>query len=105
MLVYCVEVYVKKGYEDDFIRETEKNHSATVKEPGNIRFDLCRSAEEPGLFFLYEVYWDEKAVSKHKETSHYAEWREAVAPWMAKPRLGRKFNSVFPSENLFNYPV
>lgn len=105
MLVYCVEVYVKEGYEDAFIKETEKNHLNTIKEPGNIRFDLSRSSDTPGLFFLYEVYRDEESVRAHKETAHYAEWREAVAPWMAKPRLGRKFDPIFPSDDLFNYPV
>jgi len=99
MILYCVEVYVKAGREDDFIRATEKNHLNTRKENGNIRFDLSKSADTAGLFFLYEAYKDETAVKAHKETSHYAEWRDAVAPWMEKPRSGRMFNPVLPSDD------
>ena len=98
MIVYSVEVYVKNGFEDDFIKATEVNHLSTVKEPGNIRFDVCRSADTEGLFFLYEVYDDEAAVEAHKETAHYRDWRERVEPWMDKKRYGRKFTPLFPSD-------
>ena len=99
MIVYCVEVYVKTGFEEDFIKATEENHLNTLKEPGNIRFDLSKSADTEGLFFLYEVYSDEDAVKAHKETSHYLKWRETVEPWMEKKRYGRMFNSVFPADS------
>ena len=95
MVAYCVEVYVKKGYEDDFIKATEDNHLGTVKEPGNIRWDLCRSKDTDGLFFLYEVYTDEDAVAAHKQTKHYLQWRDTVEPWMEKKRYGRMFNPVY----------
>ena len=98
MVAYCVEVYVKSGSEDDFIKATETNHLATVNEPGNIRFDLSRSADQPGLFFLYEVYKSEEAVKAHKDTAHYLEWRETVEPWMEKKRYGRMFKPIFPSD-------
>ncbi|MBI9107047.1 MAG: antibiotic biosynthesis monooxygenase [Spirochaetales bacterium] len=98
MIVYCVEVYVKPDNVDDFIIATEKNHLSTRKEPGNLRFDLSRSDDEDALFFLYEVYKDEAAVNAHKQTAHYAKWRETVADWMAKPRFGRMFIPVLPSD-------
>ena len=94
MVAYCVEVYVKKGFEDDFIRATEENHLNTIKEAGNIRFDLCRSSDTEGLFFLYEVYINEDAVKAHKETKHYLNWRETVEVWMEKKRYGRMFVPV-----------
>ncbi len=95
MIAYCVEVYVKQGHEDDFIKATEDNHLNTIRETGNIRFDLCRSSETKGLFFLYEVYRDEVSVVAHKETDHYLKWRETVEPWMAKKRFGRMFEPLF----------
>lgn len=94
MVVYCVEVYVKAGCEDDFIKATEQNHLSTVKEPGNIRFDLSKSEDTEGLFFLYEVYKDSEAVKAHKETAHYLNWRKTVEPWMEKSRYGRMFSPV-----------
>jgi len=35
-------------------------------------------------------------MNAHKETAHYARWRDAVAPWMAEPRRGVKHVSLFP---------
>lgn len=98
MIVYAVDVAVIPGKEDDFVEATGINHRATRTEPGNIRFDLCRSQEDPGRFFLYEVYTDEEAVAAHKKTEHYLAWRELVAPWMARPREGRSFSPLFPGD-------
>ena len=98
MVVYCVEVYVKKGFEADFIKATEENHLKTAEEPGNVRFDVCKSADVEGLFFLYEVYENEAAVAAHKDTAHYLDWREKVEPWMDKKRYGRMFMPLFPAD-------
>jgi autoinducer 2-degrading protein len=45
---------------------------------------------------LIEVYRTPEAAAAHKETAHYAKWRDAVAPMMAEPRQSVKYNSVFP---------
>ena len=95
MVAYCVEVYVKPGHEEDFIKASEENHKGTLKEPGNIRWDLGRSKDSKSLFFIYEVYKDDVSVVAHKETDHYLKWRETVEPWMAKKRFGRMFTPVF----------
>ena len=47
---------------------------------------------------LVEVYRDESAPAKHKETDHYKAWRDAVAPMMAEIRTSVKFTSVFPDD-------
>ncbi|MFW6269357.1 MAG: putative quinol monooxygenase [Bacillota bacterium] len=96
MLVYVVKVFVKEGYIEDFKKATIKNHKNTLQEPGNIRFDVLQSKEDPTRFTLYEVYESEAAVSAHKETSHYQEWRETVADWMAKSREGLKHEVIAP---------
>jgi len=44
---------------------------------------------------LVEVYRDTEAPARHKETSHYTTWRDAVAGMMAEPRRSVKFNGVF----------
>jgi len=97
MIVYCVTVYVKPENVQDFIEATKENHENTRKEPGNLRFDVLQSAEDPTRFFLYEVYKSEQAVQAHKETEHYKKWREKVADWMAKPREGIMHRVVCPT--------
>ena len=96
MTVTCVYVHVKEENIDDFIEASTRNHLGSVQEPGNLRFDVIQSADEPGKFLLYEAYESAEAAAAHKETAHYLEWKEAVAPWMAEPRKGVKYNSICP---------
>jgi len=99
MIVYCVSVLVKHGCEDSFIKVTSFNREETLKEKGNLRFDVLQSENEPSLFMLYEVYRSEEAVRAHKETHHYKNWRKEVGPWMARERRGEKFLAVHPKED------
>lgn len=97
MVVYSVSVLVKTGFEDDFIKATRINHQETLKEKGNLRFDVLQGEDDPCMFMLYEVYRSNEAVKAHKHTRHYKEWREQVAPWMARDRQGTKFIPIYPS--------
>ena len=97
MITTCVDVYVKEEHIEDFIEASKKNHLGSVQEPQNLRFDILQSADDPSHFVLYEAYESAEGAAAHKETAHYAEWRETVADWMAKPRQGTKFNMLFPA--------
>lgn len=96
MIVTTVTVYVKSGFVDQFIEVTLTNHNESVKEHGNLRFDILQSTEDPSRFLLYEAYESEEASKAHKQTSHYLKWRETVADWMAKPREGIPHYVVAP---------
>lgn len=95
MTATLVHVYVKPEFAEAFIEATRENHLNSVKESGNLRFDILRDVQDPGKFVLYEAYESEQAASSHKETAHYLKWRDMVAPWMAKPREGVKHNLLF----------
>ena len=96
MHVTLVYVHVKPEHVDDFITATAKNHHASIKEPGNRRFDVLRHRENPSFFTLVEAYTDEAAAMAHKDTPHYLEWRETVADMMARPREGVKYQGLLP---------
>ena len=96
MIVTFVHVFVKPEFIDQFIETTRANHEASVREPGNFRFDVLQDAQDPGKFVLYEAYTSEAAAGAHKETAHYAKWRDTVAPWMLKPREGIRHTMLFP---------
>lgn len=101
MIVTIVHVWVKPENVSDFIAATRQNHEHSVKETGNLRFDILQDATDPAKFVLYEAYLSEGAANAHKETAHYKAWRDQVAGWMAKPREGVKHNLLFP-QNLMN---
>jgi autoinducer 2-degrading protein len=96
MIVTTVMVQVKPEHVDDFMNAAVVNHENSVKEPGNMRFDVLQSEDDPTLFMLYEAYESEEAAAHHKETNHYKVWRDTVADWMAKPRQGIKYKGIRP---------
>jgi autoinducer 2-degrading protein len=98
MIVTSVTVYVRPENINDFIEATIKNHEGSVKEPGNMRFDLLQSKDDPSRFMLYEAYETEEAAATHKNTEHYLTWKNAVANWMARPREGVAHRVICPEE-------
>lgn len=96
MHVTLVHVHVKPEHVDAFIAATRSNHEASVREPGNLRFDVLQDPADPTRFILYEAYASAAAAAAHKETAHYAAWRDAVAGLMAQPRKGTPMNGLFP---------
>lgn len=98
MLIVHVHVQVKPECLEAFRAASLANARASVREPGIARFDVCQQADDPTRFVLVEVYRDAAAPGLHKETPHYAAWRDAVAPMMAAPRTSVKFANVFPDD-------
>lgn len=96
MLVVHVSVHVKPDCVEAFKAATLANARASVREAGIARFDVAQQSDDPTRFVLVEVYRTPAAPAAHKETGHYAAWRDAVAPMMAEPRTSVKFANVFP---------
>jgi autoinducer 2-degrading protein len=97
MHVTLVQVHVKPEHIDDFITATQRNHDASVQEPGNRRFDVLQAIDDPARFILYEAYADPADAAAHKDTPHYLSWRDTVADWMAEPRQGIPYLGLFPA--------
>jgi (4S)-4-hydroxy-5-phosphonooxypentane-2,3-dione isomerase len=96
MVVTIVHVWVKPEFVDAFIEATRQNHLQSIEENGNFRFDVLQDADDPAKFVLYEAYESEAFAAAHKETEHYRKWKDAVAPWMSKPREGVKHRMIMP---------
>ena len=96
MHVTLVKVAVRPGREQDFIAATRANHEGSVREAGNLRFDVLQDPNDPTRFLLYEAYRTEADALAHKETTHYLTWREAVADMMATPREGIPYRVICP---------
>lgn len=96
MIATTVTVRVKPEHVSAFIKATIKNHENSIFEPGNMRFDVLQSDDDPMAFMLYEAYDSPASAADHKKTRHYAEWRDTVAEFMAEPRKGIHFKSIKP---------
>ena len=96
MFVTIVNVSVKDQFVDQFVEACKLNHEQSIREMGNMRFDILQSADDPTRFVLYEAYDSQQSAAAHKDTAHYLQWRETVADWMAQPRSGTVFNGLYP---------
>lgn len=94
-----VQVHVLPDREEDFLAATLENARASRLEPGVVRFDVLQHQDDPQRFLLIEIYKDTAAAAAHKETPHYAMWRDTVADMMAEPRSSTKYSNVDPPNN------
>jgi (4S)-4-hydroxy-5-phosphonooxypentane-2,3-dione isomerase len=98
MYIVHVFVHVMPGQEEAFERATLANARASLNEPGVARFDCIRQEDDPTRFVLVEVYRSPEAALAHKETAHYAKWRDTVADMMAEPRSSLKYVNLHPAD-------
>lgn len=104
MYIVAVQVKVKPGAENiaRWKAAITANHRGTRTEPGNVRFDVLKSAKPsedaavPVEYMLYEVYNTPDDFVAHQKTAHYLAFREAVADLMAEPRRPAFYESVAP---------
>ncbi|PKL40519.1 MAG: antibiotic biosynthesis monooxygenase [Spirochaetae bacterium HGW-Spirochaetae-1] len=98
MLIVQVHVKVRPDSIGAFIEATRENAKNSLLEKGIARFDVIQQADDPSSFILIEAYRDDDAPARHKETSHYNIWRDAVDGMMAEPRTGIKYINIFPDD-------
>jgi (4S)-4-hydroxy-5-phosphonooxypentane-2,3-dione isomerase len=98
MFIVHVFVHVKPDCVEAFKQASCDNARNSVQEAGIARFDVIQQHDDPTRFVLVEVYRTADDPARHKETAHYARWRDTVAEMMAEPRRSITYTSVFPDE-------
>lgn len=99
MYIVLVQVQVISEFIDAFITASTINAQESLKETGVARFDVIQELDDPTKFILVEVYYKKEDADKHKLTSHYAIWRDTVAEMMVIPRVGVKYQNIFPHQD------
>ncbi len=101
MFIVHVFCHVKPEHLEAFRAATIENARNSVQEPGIARFDVIQQQDDPTRFVLVEVYRTPDDPARHKETAHYAAWRDAVAAgdWLVEPRTSVKYSNGFPDES------
>ena len=98
MFIVHVHVHTNAEHIEAFKAASLANARASIGEPGIARFDVVQQADDPTRFILVEVYRTLAAATAHKDTAHYATWRDTVASMMAEPRSSVKFANIFPDD-------
>jgi autoinducer 2-degrading protein len=87
MFVVAVRYEIKKEYCETFRTAILKNAAASQRdEPGCRQFDVS-FADDGATWFLYEVYYDSDAFTKHRATPHFVAYNETVKEWVVSKRI------------------
>ncbi len=90
-------IHIQPDHIADFIESIRVNHEQSIIEPGNLRFDILQSVDDPTRFVTYMAYRDGATTNAHRKTPHYLAWRDEVAKWEVEPRVGVRYNGLFPA--------
>ena len=98
--MYILQVYirVKADCVAAFLDASRANAEASRREAGVARFDVIQQLDDPTRFILIEAYRSADGHAAHRETQHYATWRDTVNGMMAEPRTAAKFRNVSPDD-------
>jgi autoinducer 2-degrading protein len=99
--MFIVHVFISVTPEcvEDFKEATLANVQKSLQEDGIARFDFVEQLDDPNRFVLVEAYRQPEDAAKHKETAHYAVWRDTVEPMMAEPRSSMKYSNIAPENS------
>ena len=83
MIALVVSVRVRADKLERFLAAITENAERTfTDEPGCRRFDVTVDENDPGHFFLFEVYDDEAAFQKHTTMDHFATVNSTIETWV-----------------------
>jgi autoinducer 2-degrading protein len=97
MYIVHVHIRVKPEFIEAFKAASVDNAFNSLQEPGISRFDVIQQIDDPTHFELIEVYQTQEDPAKHKETTHYNQWRELAEPMLAEPRTRTLYQNIFPA--------
>jgi len=98
MHIVHVHAQVKPEYVEAFKEATLRNARNSIQEPGITRFDVIQQVDDPTCFVLVEVYRTPEDPALHKQTTHYARWRDTVEKMFIQPRSRIIYTNIFPDE-------
>ena len=61
--------------------------------------DVIQEQDDPTRFVLVEVYRTPDDPAKHRETAHYARWKDTVTDMLVEDRTRIIYSNLFPDEN------
>ncbi|MEP6987638.1 MAG: antibiotic biosynthesis monooxygenase [Chloroflexota bacterium] len=99
MLISVVHIHVKSDVLVAFIEATNENALYSRLETGVARFDFLQQIDDPTRFTLVEVFRNEEAPAKHRETAHFLKWRDAVTDMMVEPRTNARHINISPDDS------
>ena len=90
MKALVVEFVIANVHVAAFQRAIVENaHLSRSLESGCRQFDVCTDPSRGNVFFLYELYDDDAAISEHLASPHYQRMNAATQTWVEKKTVWR----------------
>jgi quinol monooxygenase YgiN len=83
MILNVVRQPVRAKYADEFPVLVKDFVDASRAEAGCISFDWYRSAEDPNLYVLIELFTDDDAGQAHVASDHFKAAMQTMPRWLA----------------------
>lgn len=99
MRIAQVHINVRPECLEAFKDACAENAAHSIQEDGIARFDILQSDDEPTTFVLLEVYRSAAAQAAHKETAHFAKWRDEVKNLIVAPGHAVIYSTIFPGDD------
>jgi autoinducer 2-degrading protein len=97
MLAMWVKVRIKPDQRKRFLEAIEVDALGSERDEADCyRFNVLQDAQDPNVYYFYEVYKDQAALEAHRAMPHYAVWR-AAADTLDGPSEPTRCTTVFPS--------
>ena len=96
IVAFQIFVKVKPDKLDEFMQVAMLDAHESVKEAGNLRFEVYHREESAAELVVFEIYSSEDALEEHRQTEHIKAWRSAVAAY-AEEYTRVMLTPVFPT--------
>jgi (4S)-4-hydroxy-5-phosphonooxypentane-2,3-dione isomerase len=80
-------VRAKEGQGEELIAAFRPVFEAAEREPGTLVYALNRAADDPELFWVYELYADDAAFAAHRDSAAMAAATPALAELIAEAEV------------------
>ena len=97
---FVVYIAVRPGHEAAFLEGAFANQAGSIREPGNLRFEMYRNAENPCEFLFAEKYDSADSVTAHRQTPHFQSFFKVLEQVQQFPRRREPGNFVPPAYKL-----
>ncbi len=84
MVLVIANVFVKDGSQATFIESAKKCVAETLKEDGNISYELKASVENNCIFTFVEQWESKDALNLHMNTEHFKTFGASIQDLLAK---------------------
>ncbi len=83
MVLVVANVYLKEGKKDAFLISAKKCVDATLKESGNISYELNENALVPNKFTFVERWESREALDLHMKQEHFGVFGGEIGDMLA----------------------